>query len=68
MAFFRSVLAQMIFCGFVALLGPGLRNANSLGAGGALLPYLVNGGDSLVFGQWVSSASSLPSLSALEDG
>lgn len=51
MAFFRSVLAQMIICGLIALLGPGLWNANnSLGAGGALLPYLVNGGNSLVFG------------------
>lgn len=49
--FFRSVLAQMIICGCIALLGPGLWNANnSLGAGGALLPYLVNGGNSLVFG------------------
>ncbi|KAK4450147.1 major facilitator superfamily domain-containing protein [Podospora aff. communis PSN243] len=51
MALFRSVLAQMIICGIIALLGPGLWNANnSLGAGGALLPYLVNGGNSLVFG------------------
>ncbi|KAK8087898.1 hypothetical protein PG997_002859 [Apiospora hydei] len=49
--FYRSVLAQMIICGVIALLGPGLWNANnSLGAGGALLPYLVNGGNSLVFG------------------
>ncbi|KAK3690306.1 major facilitator superfamily domain-containing protein [Podospora appendiculata] len=40
-SFRRSVLAQMIICGFIALLGPGLWNANnSLGAGGALLPYL----------------------------
>ncbi|KAK8035842.1 major facilitator superfamily domain-containing protein [Apiospora marii] len=51
MAFYRSVLAQMIICGIIALLGPGLWNANnSLGAGGALLPYLVNAGNSLVFG------------------
>jgi MFS family permease len=51
MAFYRTVLAQMIICGLIALLGPGLWNANnSLGAGGALLPYLVNGGNSLVFG------------------
>ncbi|KAK7968981.1 MFS general substrate transporter [Apiospora saccharicola] len=50
-SFYRSVLAQMIICGVIALLGPGLWNANnSLGAGGALLPYLVNGGNSLVFG------------------
>ncbi|KAB5585028.1 hypothetical protein GE09DRAFT_1166021 [Coniochaeta sp. 2T2.1] len=41
MAFYRSVLAQMIIAGIIALLGPGLWNANnSLGAGGALLPYL----------------------------
>lgn len=50
MSFFRSVLAQMIICGFIALLGPGLWNANnSLGAGGALEPYLVNAGNSIVF-------------------
>ncbi|KXJ85552.1 major facilitator superfamily domain-containing protein [Microdochium bolleyi] len=49
--FYRSVLAQMIIAGFIALLGPGLWNANnSLGAGGALEPYLVNAGNSLVFG------------------
>lgn len=61
MSFRRSVLAQMIICGIIALLGPGLwvskqlflffcrvhfadilQNANnSLGAGGALEPYLV---------------------------
>ncbi|UPK98529.1 hypothetical protein LCI18_009464 [Fusarium solani-melongenae] len=41
MSFRRSVLAQMIICGIIALLGPGLWNANnSLGAGGALEPYL----------------------------
>ncbi|CAG9944844.1 unnamed protein product [Clonostachys rosea f. rosea IK726] len=51
MTFYRSVLSQMIICGLVALLGPGLWNANnSLGAGGALEPYLVNAGNSLVFG------------------
>ncbi|RSL43056.1 hypothetical protein CEP54_015236 [Fusarium duplospermum] len=51
MSFRRSVLAQMIICGIIALLGPGLWNANnSLGAGGALEPYLVNAGNSLVFG------------------
>lgn len=50
-SFRHSVLWQMIVCGIIALLGPGLWNANnSLGAGGALLPYLVNGGNSLVFG------------------
>ncbi|KAI9899484.1 hypothetical protein N3K66_005945 [Trichothecium roseum] len=50
MSFYRSVLAQMIICGVIALLGPGLWNANnSLGAGGALEPYLVNAGNSLVF-------------------
>ncbi|KAK8050698.1 UNC93-like protein [Apiospora phragmitis] len=49
--FYRSVLAQMIICGVIALLGPGLWNANnSFGARGALLPYLVNDGNSLVFG------------------
>ncbi|KAI6461010.1 hypothetical protein MCOR17_006498 [Pyricularia oryzae] len=50
MGFFGSVLAQMIICGIIALLGPGLWNANnSLGAGGALEPYLVNAGNSIVF-------------------
>ncbi|SPN98638.1 related to DUF895 domain membrane protein [Cephalotrichum gorgonifer] len=50
-SFRRSVLAQMLICGVIALLGPGLWNANnSLGAGGALTPYLVNAGNSLVFG------------------
>ncbi|KAL8297914.1 hypothetical protein RB597_007089 [Gaeumannomyces tritici] len=50
MSFFRSVLAQMIICGCIALLGPGLWNANnSLGAGGALEPYLVNAANSIVF-------------------
>ncbi|KAK1827019.1 major facilitator superfamily domain-containing protein [Podospora conica] len=49
--FRRGVLWQMLVCGIIALLGPGLWNANnSLGAGGALQPYLVNGANSLVFG------------------
>ncbi|KFH45339.1 Protein of unknown functionlike protein-like protein [Hapsidospora chrysogenum ATCC 11550] len=59
MAFCRTVLAQMITCGIIALLGRSLwsrsltterARRDSLGAGGALTPCLVNSGNSLVFG------------------
>ncbi|GLB41725.1 putative ion channel regulatory protein UNC-93 [Lyophyllum shimeji] len=49
-SFYRSTLFQMLVVGFIAFLGPGLWNAtNSLGAGGALEPYLVNAANSIVF-------------------
>ncbi|GAA6051581.1 hypothetical protein JCM3770_003482 [Rhodotorula araucariae] len=48
--FFRSVTFQILCVGIISLLAPGLWNgAQSLGAGGALEPYLVNAGNSIVF-------------------
>ncbi|KAF9453594.1 MFS general substrate transporter [Macrolepiota fuliginosa MF-IS2] len=41
-SFFRSSFFQILVIGIISFLGPGLWNANnSLGAGGALEPYLV---------------------------
>ncbi|RDB23856.1 hypothetical protein Hypma_009037 [Hypsizygus marmoreus] len=49
-SFYRSTLFQILVVGVIAFLGPGLWNAtNSLGAGGALEPYLVNAANSIVF-------------------
>ncbi|GAA5881917.1 hypothetical protein JCM3774_001295 [Rhodotorula dairenensis] len=48
--FFRSTVFQIIVVGLISFVGPGLWNgAQSLGAGGALEPYLVNAGNSIVF-------------------
>ncbi|BGP43737.1 hypothetical protein JCM10450v2_007926 [Rhodotorula kratochvilovae] len=48
--FYRSVTFQILCVGVISLLAPGLWNgAQSLGAGGALEPYLVNAGNSIVF-------------------
>lgn len=50
-SFYHSTLFQILTIGIISFLAPGLWNAtNSLGAGGALLPYLVNAGNSIVFG------------------
>ncbi|RDB23863.1 hypothetical protein Hypma_009038 [Hypsizygus marmoreus] len=49
-SFYRSTFFQIIVVGLISFLGPGLWNAtNSLGAGGALEPYLINAGNSIVF-------------------
>ncbi|TFK39963.1 hypothetical protein BDQ12DRAFT_722161 [Crucibulum laeve] len=49
-SFYRGTLFQILVVGVISFLGPGLWNANnSLGAGGALEPYLVNAGNSIVF-------------------
>lgn len=40
-SFYHSTLFQILTIGIISFLAPGLWNAtNSLGAGGALLPYL----------------------------
>ncbi|GAA5895603.1 hypothetical protein JCM8208_005278 [Rhodotorula glutinis] len=47
---YRGVPWQILCVGIISLLAPGLWNgAQSLGAGGALEPYLVNAGNSIVF-------------------
>ncbi|POY74903.1 hypothetical protein BMF94_1879 [Rhodotorula taiwanensis] len=49
-SFYRSTVFQIIVIGLISFVGPGLWNgAQSLGAGGALEPYLVNAGNSIVF-------------------
>ncbi|GAA6025161.1 hypothetical protein JCM10207_008920 [Rhodosporidiobolus poonsookiae] len=49
-AVYRSTLWQILVVSVVSFLAPGLWNgAQSLGAGGALEPYLVNAGNSIVF-------------------
>ncbi|KIJ33532.1 hypothetical protein M422DRAFT_233675 [Sphaerobolus stellatus SS14] len=49
-SFWRGTFFQIITVGIISFLGPGLWNANnSLGAGGALEPYLVNSANSIVF-------------------
>ncbi|KAL7941425.1 major facilitator superfamily domain-containing protein [Trichoderma barbatum] len=48
---YRSTLFNACVIGGVGFLAPGLWNAmNSLGAGGAESPYLINAANSLVFG------------------
>ncbi|KAG5639098.1 hypothetical protein H0H81_007042 [Sphagnurus paluster] len=48
--FYRGTLFQILLVGIISFLAPGLWNAtNSLGAGGALEPYLVNAANSIVF-------------------
>lgn len=47
----RSTLFNAFIIGGVGFLAPGLWNAmNSLGAGGAESPYLINAANALVFG------------------
>ncbi|GAA5988888.1 hypothetical protein JCM11641_002111 [Rhodosporidiobolus odoratus] len=49
-SFYRSTWFQLATICVISFLGPGLWNgAQSLGAGGALEPYLVNAGNSIVF-------------------
>ena len=48
---YRSTLFNAFVIGGVGFLAPGLWNAmNSLGAGGAQSPFLVNAANALVFG------------------
>lgn len=48
---YRTTLFNAFIIGGVGFLAPGLWNAmNSLGAGGAETPYLVNAANALVFG------------------
>jgi hypothetical protein len=48
---YRTTLYNAFVIGSVGFLAPGLWNAmNSLGAGGAETPYLVNAANALVFG------------------
>lgn len=48
---YRSTLFNAFVIGIVGFMAPGLWNAmNSLGAGGAQSPYLVNAANALVFG------------------
>lgn len=48
---YRSTLFNAFVIGGVGFLAPGLWNAmNSLGAGGAEKPFLVNAANALVFG------------------
>ncbi|GJN94059.1 hypothetical protein Rhopal_007123-T1 [Rhodotorula paludigena] len=50
MRIYRSTFFQILIVGIISLLAPGLWNgAQALGAGGALEPYLVNAGNSIVF-------------------
>ncbi|GAA6042160.1 hypothetical protein JCM8097_004991 [Rhodosporidiobolus ruineniae] len=49
--FYRTTLFQVLVVGIISFLAPGLWNgAQSLGAGGALEPWLVNSANSIVFG------------------
>lgn len=55
---YRTTLYNAFVIGSVGFLAPGLWNAmNSLGAGGAETPYLVNAANALVFGLSGSSKS-----------
>lgn len=48
---YKTTLFNAFVIGGVGFLAPGLWNAmNSLGAGGAQSPYLINAANSLVFG------------------
>jgi hypothetical protein len=48
---YRGTLFNACIIGGVGFLAPGLWNAmNSLGAGGAQSPYLINAANALVFG------------------
>jgi hypothetical protein len=54
----RSTLFNAFIIGGVGFLAPGLWNAmNSLGAGGAESPYLINAANALVFGLSMSLTS-----------
>lgn len=59
---YRTTLFNAFIIGGVGFMAPGLWNAmNSLGAGGAETPYLVNAANALVFGLSGSSRYSKPS-------
>jgi hypothetical protein len=48
---YRSTLFNACIIGGVGFMAPGLWNAmNSLGAGGAQSPFLINAANALVFG------------------
>lgn len=48
---YHSTLFNAFIIGGVGFMAPGLWNAmNSLGAGGAQSPYLINAANALVFG------------------
>lgn len=48
---YRTTLFNAFIIGGVGFMAPGLWNAmNSLGAGGAESPYLINAANALVFG------------------
>jgi len=60
---YRTTLFNAFIIGGVGFMAPGLWNAmNSLGAGGAETPYLVNAANALVFGLSGSSRYSKRSL------
>lgn len=53
---YRTTLFNAFVIGGVGFLAPGLWNAmNSLGAGGAESPFLINAANALVFGLSMSS-------------
>jgi hypothetical protein len=57
----RSTLFNAFIIGGVGFLAPGLWNAmNSLGAGGAESPYLINAANALVFGLSMLSSALEP--------
>ena len=52
---YHTTLWNACVIGMVGFMAPGLWNAmNSLGAGGAREPYLVNAANALVFSGWMS--------------
>ena len=65
---YRTTLFNAFIIGGVGFMAPGLWNAmNSLGAGGAETPYLVNAANALVFGLSGSFRYSIPSIRRMSD-